>query len=182
MGLSLRDQLLQTGLLTPKKPQHATREQQHQRREQARSAEATAALAEKKLAEQRALDAKAARDAELNRQKQDKLEQVARRAQIKQLVEQNRVPMPRDSEELYNFVDGQRIRRIPVDRALRARLIAGTLGIVRSQGRYELVPAEVAVRIGERDVHCLVSLQKPDVVPATDDPYKDHVVPDDLMW
>lgn len=182
MNLSLRDQLLQAGLLDPKKAQQQTREQRHQRREQSKKPPQPDPRA---LAQQKAAEEKAARDAELNRKQQDKLEQKARRAAVKQLVEQHKVARPADSEELYNFQDGKRIRRIPVDRALRDKLIAGTLVLVRCDGRYELVPTEIGERIFERDPHARVTSPGSDPAPAeneADDPYKDYKVPDDLMW
>ncbi|MGQ0699740.1 MAG: DUF2058 domain-containing protein [Panacagrimonas sp.] len=178
MSLSLRDQLLQAGLIDPNKAKQAKKEHHEKRREQAK---APAAPDPRVLAQQRAAEAKAARDAELNRALLEKQDQKARRAQIKQLVEQHRVPKV-DSEELYNFIDGKKIRRIPADRAMRDKLIAGVLGIVRSEGRYEIVPAAIAERIAERDPHALVSLGTEAPKPDENDPYKDFVVPDDLTW
>lgn len=180
MSLSLRDQLLQAGLLDPKKAKQASKEQHQQRREQAKRP--SDAVDPKVMAERRAAEARAARDQELNRQLQEKLEQKARRAQIKQLVEQNRVARPADGDELYNFIDGKKIRRIPVDRPMREKLVAGQLAIVRCEGRYEIVPAETAERVRERDPHALVSLNTAKAAADENDPYKDHVVPDDLMW
>lgn len=180
MSLSLRDQLLQAGLLDTQKAKQASKDQHQQRREQAKRPPGV--VDPRILAEQRAAEAKAARDLELNRQLQQKQEQKARRAQIKQLVEQNRVAKLADSDELYNFVDGKKIRRLPVDRPMREKLVSGQFAIVRSDGRYEIVPAETAERIRERDPLAVVSHNT--AAPAKDDsdPYKDHVVPDDLMW
>lgn len=180
MSLSLRDQLLQAGLLDPKKAKQAGKEQHQQRREQTKRP--PEAIDPKVLAQRQAAEAKAARDLELNRQLQEKAEQKARRAQIKQLVEQNRVARPADAEELYNFVDGKKIRRLAVDRPLRDKLVGGQLAIVRCEGRYELVPAETALRVRERDPHALVSLNDTPQAADENDPYKDHIVPDDLMW
>ena len=187
--MSLRDQLLQAGLLDPKKAQkqeQQTREQRHQRREQTKKA--AAAPDPRVIAQQKAAAEKAARDAELNRKAQDKLEQKARRAQVKQLIEQHRVAKVAESEELYNFVDGTRIRRLPVDRPMREKLIAGTLVIVRCDGRYEIVPADIAARIVERDPYAALRAPAAGAAPAEmpaadeDDPYRDHKIPDDLMW
>lgn len=188
MSLSLRDQLLQAGLLDPKKAQQQqqqTREQRHQRREQTKKT--PTGPDPRVLAQQKAAAEKAARDAELNRKQQDKQDQKARRAQVKQLIEQHRVPKITESEELYNFVDGKRIRRLLVDRPMREKLIAGTWVIVRCDGRYEIVPSDIATRIVERDPHAAL---KPAAAGESgeaagtpeDDPYRDHKVPDDLMW
>jgi uncharacterized protein len=141
MSLSLRDQLLQAGLINEKQAKQAGK-----------------------------------------RQKQEKIERAARRAQIKQLVEQNRIPKV-ESGDGYNFVDGKKIRRIPVDAAMREQLGRGALMIVRCDGRYEVVPAAIAERIGERDPHAVIpKATQSQTTPDENDPYKDFVVPDDLMW
>ena len=89
-----------------------------------------------------------------------------------------------EGEDYYNFVDGKKIRRIPVNPALRARFGKGEIAIVRADGRYHIVPAAIAERIRERDPHSVVA--RPDASEAKpvdeNDPYKDFVVPDDLMW
>jgi uncharacterized protein YaiL (DUF2058 family) len=56
------------------------------------------------------------------------------------------------------------------------------LSIVRCEGRYDIVPPDVAARIGEREPRAVVSLKHGENQAAADDPYKDYVVPDDLMW
>ena len=180
MSLSLRDQLFAAGLINEKQAKQAGKHQGQQRREQAKNPAAAAAEKQRIAAHQAA---KAARDAELNRIAQDKLKQKEMRAQIKQLVEQNRLPMP-EGEDYYNFIDGKKIRRIPVNPALRARFGKGEIAIVRSDGRYHIVPAAIAERVRERDPHSVVA--RPDAGEAKpvdeNDPYKDFVVPDDLMW
>lgn len=182
MGLSLREQLLNAGLIDEKKLKEAKQAQHHQRRDQAKrppgAPDPRAEAAKKAAAE------KAARDAELNRQKEEQAAKKARKAEVKQLVAQHKLAKLAESEEMYNFQDGKRIRRLPVDKALREKLIAGSVMIVRNEGRYEFVPAEVAARIAERDTHAVVPNTKaePAQEPAADDPYKDYVVPDDLMW
>jgi len=182
MSLSLRDQLLQAGLIDEKQAKAANKQQHHQRRDQAKN---PAAVDPRKIAAEKAAAAKAARDAELNRVQREKAEQKARRAQVKQLIEQNKLPKV-DSELLYNFVDGKdgkRIRRIPVTPAMRDQLSAGALAIVRCDGRYEVVPSAIAERIKERDAHAVIPQRTAEPAAVDEnDPYKDFVVPDDLMW
>jgi uncharacterized protein YaiL (DUF2058 family) len=178
MSMSLRDQLLQAGLLSEKQAKQASKQQGQQRREQARQ---PAAVDERQRAAQKAADEKRARDLELNRQAQEKAEQKARKAQVKQLVEQNRVAKP-DSDEWYNFIDGKKVRRIPADAPMRERLGRGELMVVRCEGRYELVPAAIAERIAERDAHAVIPRNAAPAAVDENDPYKDYVVPDDLTW
>ena len=60
-------------------------------------------------------------DMRRSRQQQEKAAQKARRAEIKQLVEQNKLPKL-TGDDLYNFLDGKNIRRIPVNPEMRQRL------------------------------------------------------------
>lgn len=179
MSLSLRDQLLQAGLLTQKQAQQSKKEQQRERQQQKKGQPPAPDAA--KQAAQRAADEKAARDQELNRQQKEKAEQKARRAQVKQLVDANRLPRL-DTEDLYNFADGTRIRRIPADATRRQQLIAGQLMIVRSDGRYEVVPAAIAARVAELDPRAVIARNDARETVDENDPYKDYVVPDDLTW
>jgi uncharacterized protein YaiL (DUF2058 family) len=183
MSLSLRDQLLQAGLISEKQAKQAGKQQHQQRREQAKKpAGAPPKVDEQQLAAQRALNEKIARDQELNRQTLAKAEAKARRAQVKQLIEQNRLPKS-NGDDFYNFIDGKKIRRIAVDAATRARLGKDELCIVRNDGRYDIVPAAIAGRIRERDPHAVIKRQaESSAAPDENDPYKDYVVPDDLMW
>ena len=178
MSLSLRDQLLAAGLMTKKQAQTSDQQKRHEKKKGEPSlAEAHRLLAQKAAAE------KAARDAALNRQQQEKSERKARLAQVKQLVEQNRLPKITEGDDYYNFVDGVKIRRLGVDPALRARLMKGEVAIVRCEGRYEIVPAAIAERIGERIAQAVIPLNVAEEKPVDpNDPYKDFVVPDDLRW
>ena len=179
MSLSLREQLLQAGLVTEKQVKQAEQkgrppQQSRKQREQP---------SERERAAQKAQAEKAARDQELNRKKQEKAERNARWAQVRQLVTQHRVVRPEECDEYYNFVHGQAIKRIAVTPALREQIHRRTLGIVRCDGKYELLPAEYVERIREREAAAVVNINVDhESVPAADDAYAKHVVPDDLMW
>ena len=179
MGLSLRDQLLKAGLVNEKQAKQAGKQQQKQQR--------LAKKGQAKLddsARQAALQAqaeKAARDQELNRQQQEKAEQKARAAQIKQLIERSRLPKL-DGEDYYNFVDDKKVKRIAVNNLMRDKLSRGSLAIVRHGGAYEVIPREAAVKIQERDAQRIVLLNVQSEGPDEDDPYAAYQIPDDLMW
>lgn len=176
MSMSLREQLLAAGLGTKKQAKQAEREQ-HQR---SKNKAAIDAERQKRAAEAQA--AKAARDQELERKRQENAARKERWAQIKQLIEQHRIAKP-ESDEYFNFIDRGKVRRFPVDAALRARIIGGELILVRCEGRYDAVPKEIADRIGEREPRAVISLSNPEQNTVDEnDPYKDYVVPDDLMW
>src|ERR1700722_18288442 len=181
MSMSLRDQLIQAGLGTKKQAKEATQPKKAPSRHQ------PPPISPEKLAAQKAAAAKSARDQELNRRQQEKAAAKARRAEVKQLIEQHRLP-PVVSEEYFNFADGNRLSRLAVTPALREQLIKGTVVIVRYEGHYAVVPESAVARIRERDEHAIVTHET--AAPAApagagadaDDPYKDFVVPDDLVW
>jgi hypothetical protein len=137
------------------------------------------------LAAQQAQAAKVARDQELNRKREEKAKRRARLAEIEQIIEQNRVPRL-ETEDYYSFIDGKKIRRMSVDPDRREKLTSGILAIVRYKGHYAVVPKETAERVRERDENMVVPMVQPTdgapVEAAAEDPYKDFVVPDDLMW
>src|ERR1700687_5523276 len=152
MSMSLRDQLLQAGLVSQKQVKEAERQQERQTRQFPKHKRAMNA-GQQPAGQQPARSgnaAKAARDQELNRQQQEKAKKKALLAQIKQLIEQNRVPRV-EGDDFYNFVDGNKIRHIAVNAAVRGGLIRGEVNIVRHEGHYYLVPAAIAARIRERD-------------------------------
>ena len=183
MSMSLRDQLLKAGLASEKQSKDAERhlrQQERERQQLPKDKRGEASDAER--AAQQAQLAKAARDQELNRRKNQQAEERARQAQIEQLVEQNRLPRAQ-TDEIYNFVDGDKIRRIPADTSVRERLSRGEIAIVRCNGRYELVPTEIATRIRERDERAVIVCGLPkDSADASDGDYQNFVVPDDLKW
>jgi uncharacterized protein len=176
MSMSLRDQLLQAGLVNERQSKEAERQLRQQQRERQQLPKDKRAMASRaELAAQQAQLAKAARDQELSRRQKEQADKKARHAQIEQLIEQNRLPRAQ-TDERYNFVDGNKIRRIPADHSVRERLSRGEIAIVRCNGRYELVPAETAARIRERDERAVIGCGvAPDAV-TTDG------VPEDLMW
>ena len=137
------------------------------------------------LAAQQAQAAKIARDQELNRKREEKAKRRAKIAEIEQIIEQNRVPRL-ETEDYYSFIDGKKIRRMSVDADRREKLTSGVLVVVRYKGHYAVVPKETADRIRERDENMVVPTAQTKESPApettAEDPYKDFVVPDDLMW
>ncbi len=176
MSMSLRDQLLQAGLGNKKQSKEAERHVQQQQRERQKLPKDKRALPSGgQLAAQQAQAAKAARDQQLNRQSVQQAEKKARRAQIAQLIEQNRLPRI-ETAERYNFVDGNKVRYIPADQAVRERLRRGEIAIVRRNAGFEFVPAETAARIRERDERAVIEIG------ASPDPAAADGVPDDLMW
>jgi uncharacterized protein len=180
MSMSLRDQLIAAGLGTKKQAKEATQAKRPPSRHQ------PAPVSPEQLAANKALAAKNARDQELNRRQQEKAAAKARRAEVKQLIEQHRLPAV-ESDEYFNFADGNRLARVAVTALTREQLIKGTLAIVRYEGHYAVIPESVVPRIRERDEHAVIASEPAASAPTTtspdkEDPYKDFVVPDDMVW
>jgi uncharacterized protein len=180
MSLSLREQLLKAGLVSETQVQRAEA-QQRQKQYTAPRGKKPQPPTPQEIAAQKAAAAKVAKDSELNRRKQEKLERRAKYAEVRQLVAAHQVARV-ETEDFYNFQQGTEIHRVAVTPELRAQLIAGSLAIVRCEGRFAFVPAAVGEQVGARVEKALLHLNKPAAPPAADDPYKDYVVPDDLVW
>jgi uncharacterized protein YaiL (DUF2058 family) len=180
MSDSLRDQLLKAGLVTKNKVKNANQADEQRRRELKSGGKARATDVPPSAA-QHAKAQKAARDQELNRRQQEKARSKALRAQVEQLVEQARLPRL-ESDNYYSFVDRGNVCRVPVDAQRRKEICEGKLAIVRYKGFHEVVPAEAAQRIRERDENALIVRDEDKKAAPEDDPYKDFVVPDDLTW
>ncbi len=179
MSLSLRDQLLKAGLVNQKQVKQVSKDKQKQKRlEQKGQVEVDDT--QQRLA-QEAMAEKVKRDQELNRQQQEKVEQKARAAQVKQLIEASRLPKL-TTEDYYNFVDDKKVKRLSVNALMRAKLSSGSLAIVHHGGGYEVIPREAAVKIQERAPERIVLLNVVTEEPDADDPYAAYKIPDDLMW
>lgn len=179
MSSSLRDQLLKAGLVTEKQVKKA----EQQRRAPPKPKAERGLPNEQEIAAQRARAEKAARDQALSRKQQEKADKAARWAQVRQLIEQNRLP-PVETEEQYRFTDGKTIKSVPATADMRQRLGRGELAIVRCDGRYHVVSAATAERVRERVETAVIPLGTTagDESAKADDPYKDFVVPDDITW
>jgi uncharacterized protein YaiL (DUF2058 family) len=180
MSTSLRDQLLKAGLINKKQANEAERQQQRQDR-QPQPKHGPTVTAPRPPAPRAAQSAKTARDQALNRQQHEKAEKKARLAEIKQLIEQNRLPTV-ENGEFYNFVDGSKVRRVAVNASIRDRLSRGEIAIVRHEGRYDLVPTAIAARIRERNEGALINCGVGKESSPSDEAYPGYSVPDDLIW
>ena len=180
MSLSLRDQLLKAGLVNQKQVSQTNKAEKKQKRLEHKG-QVEVDDTQQRLAKE-AMAEKAKRDQELNRQQQEKAEQKARAAQVKQLIEATRLPKL-TTEDYYNFVDDKKVKRLSVNTLMRNKLSNGSLAIVHHAGGYEVIPREAALKIQERDPQRIVQLNvKTEEVSVEDDPYAAYQIPDDLMW
>ncbi len=178
MRNALTDQLLKAGLVDKKKLK-GVKQAKHKQQEQRRKKTAAPDDEVRREAQQAQAD-KAARDRELNAQRKAEADRRAVEAQIRQLVESNR--LEREGDCRFHFTDGCAVKHLYVDAATVDQLGRGRLGIVRFGDGYAIVPAETAEKIAQRDATQLVVLHTRGQAEADDAAYADHPIPDDLMW
>jgi uncharacterized protein YaiL (DUF2058 family) len=175
MANSLQEQLLKAGLVTEQRLKQA----KTGKRKQRRTGGDEQAAAERRQAEQARAD-KQRRDRELNRQRDQEVRRRAEEHALRQLIHDHRIS--REGGDLaYNFTDGSRLKRLHVSAEQHKGLVDGKLAIVRQDAFFELVSAETAARVAERDASLVLVLNKPGD-DERDDEYADYKVPDDLMW
>jgi|TARA_Y100001968_G_scaffold329550_1_gene379154 uncharacterized protein YaiL (DUF2058 family) len=176
---SLQEQLLKAGLADEKKAREVRNEKRKQRKQQPKGA-TTVNEAEERA--RKARQEKAERDRQLNLERKKEAEKKAIQAQIRQLIETNRLDRSR-GETSYQFVDGKKIKKILVNEQMVDQLSRGRLAIVALGDNYEIVPDRVARKIMERDESAIISMhdRKQDDA-GEDDPYAGYEIPDDLMW
>jgi uncharacterized protein YaiL (DUF2058 family) len=176
----LQEQLLKAGLVNKAKAAQVVREQAKQHKGKGPAAPGAEALEARRLQAE-----KAERDRALAAQRNAQLRVAEAHAQIRQIVDAHKVK--REGELAYRFTDGDRIKDVLVNEALRAQLASGTLVIVRHGEGYELLPRVAADKVYERDAAVIVldhgKRQATEASASADDEYyRQFQVPDDLVW
>lgn len=179
MANSLHEQLLKAGLTDEKKVNKAKMAKQREEKEHRHGKQKQEDEAERLVRLARARDAE--RNRELNRKKNEEVERKAITAQIRQLIEMNRLPLE-DGEIAYHFSDAGKVQRVYVTEKLHGQLSRDQLAIVKLDNRYEVVPAGVAEKIRLREAACVIVYNETERRDKEDDPYADFKVPDDLIW
>jgi len=181
MANSLQEQLLKAGVADKKQAKKAKAAKHQAQSKKGKKGGQAPDVNEAALAAQKAMEEKVERDRLLNQQRKAEAEQRALAAQVRQLIEQNRVERNENGEP-YHFQDGKALRSIPVSPAQRDLLARGKLDIVSDGDAYALVPAEVGDKIRDRIPERVMARPKAEDKLDADDPYAGYEVPDDLMW
>ena len=182
MADSLQDQLLKAGLADTDKARKLAREKRKNakvaRRTGVDPTDETRELAKVARAE------KVRRDRDLNQALNSKAQRKAINAQIKQLIEANK--LGRGGGDIgFNFTDGRKVKKLYVNEMQQQQLAAGRLAVVKQGDQYELLPRPVADKIAERDAGRVIicsDIDAPALSAEEQDWYKDYDIPDDLMW
>ncbi len=176
---SLQDQLLKSGVINKKKAKSIAQEKRIQKKKLPKGHAQPNEALEIAIANR---EEKVARDRELSRQLNEKAERKAITAQIKQLIEANRIDR-NNGEISYQFTDGNKITKIYVTALLQTQLSDGLIAIIKLGDLYELVPSQVAEKIAQRDKsRIILQNQASKDSGDEDDSYADYQIPDDLMW
>ena len=182
MAGSLQDQLLKAGLADAKKAKAMDKEKRKQAKVARRSG--VELVDETKEAARQALAEKTQRDRALNQDLNSKAQRKAINAQIKQLIQTNKLGRGQ-GEVAFNFTDGKKVKTLYVTAMEQKQLSAGRLAIVKQGDQYEMVPRPVADKIAERDESRIIALDRDSQEELTAEEqewYKDYEIPDDLMW
>ena len=177
----LQEQLLKAGLAKKSKLDQVAREQARQRHAKA----APAANTEQAEAERARLE-KIERDRALSAGLNAKAKAQELRAQVRQIVEQNRLKP--EGEIDYRFTHAGVIRSLLVTDAVRRQLANGSLVIASHGSGYAIVPRAAADKIETRDASMIAldhgrnAATAPDAGDADDEHYSRFKVPDDLIW
>lgn len=180
MANALQHQLLKVGLVDDKQLKKAQKEK---RKESQQAQGSKGGVVDGQQHARQTAKQKLERDQELNRRRSEAAALKAIAAQVRQLVEAHRVAI-NDGDVPYRFADEGKVKNLYVTEPARQQIARGRLAIVKSDGRYELVPSDVAEKIRSRSAaHLVLWNQAPsDSNANTDDEYAGYSVPDDLIW
>ena len=179
MNNPFQEQLLKAGLVSKQQVQKVKHEKYQKKKQASKKDQAVDAG---KLKAQQAAEEKARRDRELNQRKEEQARKKAISAEIDQLITNNRIERDESCEISYNFEHQKKVKRIYVNDEMRNKIISGKLGIARIEGRYELVPQDIAEKIQQRNDKRIILFTEEDNTIDENDPYAEHQIPDDLIW
>ena len=155
--LSLQEQLLKSGLTSEAKAKQVKADKRKQNKQLRNQGDEL--TDDVKLGFEQARLQQAERDRELNQLRKQAEEQKALAAQIRQIIELNRMEKD-ENGVVYRFTDNNKVKTVYVAEKVREALISGRAGIVKLDNGYEIVPAEIAGKIQERDAASLVVLNQ----------------------
>lgn len=180
---SLQEQLIKAGLVDERKAKKAAQEKQKQanqaRRNKSRPQKPVNSAAQQRKAKQ------AERERLLNEKHQQQRKQKEIAAQVKQLIETNKLDRSK-ADISYRFVYKKKIKTIQVTEEQKKQLTSGQMVIATmvlpNLRAFEIVSPAIAQKIAERDETAVVTFEDDKKEADADDPYADYQIPDDLTW
>lgn len=179
-SLSLQEQLLKSGLTSDAKIKQVKSEKRKQTKQQRNNG--LEVVNEVKIDLEQARLQQIERDKELNQLKKQADDQKALIAQVRQLIELNR--MQQDAEGIvYHFNHDNKVKALYLPKNVRDAVVMGRAGIVKLEDSYDIVPAEIIEKIKERSEAFIIVFNPPqESAFSNDDPYAAFTIPDDLIW
>ena len=178
-NLSLQEQLLKAGLSNDAKAKQIKAEKRKQVKKQRKNKievkDETKQLVQDNKAKQQE------KDKILNQQRNEEAEKKQIVNQILHLIDINKLTQDKEGVA-YQFTDQNKVKTIYISEAMRNKIIAGRLAIVRSKKSYEVIAVEVAEKIKQRDEQRVIVLFSESEDSSIDDEYQGYEIPDDLMW
>ena len=158
MGNPLQEQLLKAGLVDKKQVNKAKQEKRKKRKKKKGKPGNTAPQVNRTQQEQLR---KAKENREQNTRQNARRQEAGIKAQVKQLVKDNRLDI-KNGQDPYYFAVGKKIKKVWVDKETADKLSAGRLAVVSMNDVFEVVPAKVAEQIRSRSPEAVVLLHDPD--------------------
>jgi uncharacterized protein YaiL (DUF2058 family) len=188
MKLSLRDQLLQAGLINKGQARVA---EQHKRRVQnkkQRGVKSDDPNASVRASAQQAAEAQRARDRALNQKRLAKQKAKEERTRLSQLLQTHRLNDPH-APRPYRFQVGKQIKTIYITEEQFTQLMRGQLVVLTFEDRLYILTSEIAERALAIRPNLSIHRIEPEKALSSDpssqseeDPYAQFAVPDDLIW
>ena len=180
MSDSLRDQLLKAGLVSEEQVRKAQSKAARKAKAKRRLPKAKRGKPKAPTAADRARSEKAARDRQLNAEREASRARNALNAQLAQVAEGARLNDP-NADIVHNFVKGTKVKRVHVTPQQRDRLARSELGITVIHNRVHLIDAATVDKLRKMDKDVFVWLAS-EQGSDDDGAYADHPIPDDLTW
>lgn len=186
MAESLFDQLKKTGLVNEQKAKQAQKTKAKAQFQQTKQSKAQVDAAPKASvdAAANALKEKAERARLLNRERQQQQAKRAAEAEVRQIIESNRLS-GFEGPLTYYFADNHKVKTLNVNQKMHQRLVAAEVRIARLDGGYALIPAASADKVELRGVDALIPVPTPSadklLTKEEQDYYAKYEVPDDLV-
>ena len=179
MSNPFKEQFLKKGLVTKKQVNKVINEQNLSRSKKGNTKTQEDDEIQKRI--QQAREEQAARDRELNRQRNEAAKENEVQGQIRQIINQNLIEVEGDLS--FHFADNKKIKKLYVSKQIAEGLSKGRMAIVKQDGQYLVVPAKAARQIQDRKAESLILLNSSEIKePDPDDPYAEFPIPDDLEW
>jgi len=181
MAGSLQDQLKKSGLVSKKKSQQLKVEKRKKIKTQNKGQKSNNEIAEKV----KQVELQKKQDDQLrNQQQQLQVKQNEEKARIKQIIEQSKIK-EYDGDTPFNFQFNNKIKTLYLNKENYDALVAGSIGLCQIDNVIFILPKATVNKINTiNSIYVVLHQEKPKTTSetASDDPYADYEIPDDLMW